>query len=373
MISDRARMDAYTQALRQWIRPGSVVLDLGTGTGILAMLACQCGAGKVYAVDCSDAVQIAIDGARENGLSNRVVVIQRRSTEVTLPEPVDTIVSDLRGVLPQFQRSLPDLIDARDRFLARGGRLIPRSDSLWISVAELTDRHEKLLAPWLSAPLGLNLEAGARYVANSWLKVHAQANQLLAPPSMWGEIDYSSITSPNAQGSGELRIFRDGVAHGLAVWFDAELAEGIGFSNAPGGPELIYGQAFFPWPEAAPVRQGDVVAYRIRADLVGSDYVWTWSSEVHRGSSQGSVDAQFRQSTFLAAPLTKETLERRSPAHAPGLGEEGQAVRSALELMGSGSSLDEVARELQKGYPARFRSWQEALDFASDLSSRYGR
>jgi protein arginine N-methyltransferase 1 len=186
-------------------------------------------------------------------------------------------------------------------------------------------------------------------------------------------VDYVSLSTPHVRGSGALPIARDGVAHGLLVWFNTDLAEGVGFSNAPGGPELIYGQAFFPWPEAVSVREGDVVAYQIRSDLVGSDYVWTWNSEVRRGSSTDTIDVQFRQSTFLGMPLTKETLARRSPQYAPGLSTEGEVTRATLERMAAGASLDDLARELVRDHPDRFRSRQEALDFASDLSSRYGR
>ena len=372
MIGDGVRMDAYIRALQKCIRPGSVVLDLGTGTGILAMLACKCGARKAYAIDTSDAVQIAVEAARANGFSDRVVVIQRRSSEVTLPERVDAIVSDLHGVLPQFQRGLADLVDARDRFLAPGGALVPCLDSLWTGVVELPERHAKMLAPWISEPLGLDLTTGARYVQNAWVKVRATASELLTSPSRWGTLDYSSMATPHQQGSSDLRAARSGVGHGLVVWFDAELVEGIGFSNAPGKPDTIYGQAFFPWPEGVALSEGDVVSCQIRADLVGEDYVWTWNSEIRPKAGTDPV-IHFRQSTFLGGPITKETLSRRSPSRSPGLGEEGVIVRSALERMASGASLDELARELHRHHPSRFNSRQDALDFACDLSSKYGR
>src|SRR5512136_2014557 len=100
MIADRVRMEAYAEALRRTVRPGSVVADLGTGTGIMSLIACKCGARRVYAIDPSDAVQLAAETARDNGFGDRVVVIQKRSTDVTLPERADVIVSDMRGVLP---------------------------------------------------------------------------------------------------------------------------------------------------------------------------------------------------------------------------------------------------------------------------------
>ena len=45
-------------------------------------------------------------------------------------------------------------------------------------------------------------------------------------------------------------VARPGVAHGLSIWFDAELAEGAFYSGAPGKPALVYGRPFFPFGES---------------------------------------------------------------------------------------------------------------------------
>src|SRR3954471_21820036 len=106
MIADSARMDAYARALRQAIKPGSVVLDIGTGIGIFAMLASQFGARRVYAIEPDDAIQIARQIAAANGYAERVEFFQNLSTRIELPERADIIVSDLRGVLPVFQHHI---------------------------------------------------------------------------------------------------------------------------------------------------------------------------------------------------------------------------------------------------------------------------
>ena len=87
MVRDRVRTDAYVEALRESIGSNSVVLDIGTGVGILALLACKFGARKVYAVDPNDAIQIARELAAVNGYADRIEFIQNLSTRITLPEP----------------------------------------------------------------------------------------------------------------------------------------------------------------------------------------------------------------------------------------------------------------------------------------------
>jgi len=65
MITDKARMDGFEAALRQAVKPGSVVLDIGTGTGIFSLLACRFGARKVYAIEPDNAIQLARDCRRK--------------------------------------------------------------------------------------------------------------------------------------------------------------------------------------------------------------------------------------------------------------------------------------------------------------------
>lgn len=53
---------------------------------------------------------------------------------------------------------------------------------------------------------------------------------------------------------------RAGTAHGICVWFDTTLVEGVQFSNPPSAPALVYGHAFFPGPEPVALEDGDTIA-----------------------------------------------------------------------------------------------------------------
>src|SRR5439155_6787570 len=148
MIADGCRMRAYSGALKRAITSDSCVLDIGAGTGILSLLACQYGARKVYAVEPSSAIAIAEEAARANGFADRMECIQALSTDIRLPQKADVIVSDLRGVLPLFQQHLPSIVDARSRLLAPSGNLIPKRDVLWAAVVETPRRYDQLMKPW---------------------------------------------------------------------------------------------------------------------------------------------------------------------------------------------------------------------------------
>ena len=148
MIADRVRLDAHAEALRRVVTPSTVVVDIGAGTGIMSLLACKFGARRVYAVEPSPAVQILVEAARDNGYADRIVVLQRRSNEVTLPERADVIVSDLRGVLPRSGTHFADIVDARERLLANGGRLVPATDTVWIAPVSAQEAFEERRRPW---------------------------------------------------------------------------------------------------------------------------------------------------------------------------------------------------------------------------------
>src|SRR5205823_3186080 len=172
MLADRARVDAYAQALRKTVRPGSVVVEIGTGPGVFAALACQLGAGRVFAIEQGEIIQVAREVAAANGCADKIEFFEGLSDRVTLPVRADVILSDLRGVLPFFQRHIPAIMDARQRFLAPGGTMIPRKDALWVAVVEAPKCYGELVDPWDQNPFGQNLSPARRLAVNNTERVH---------------------------------------------------------------------------------------------------------------------------------------------------------------------------------------------------------
>jgi predicted nicotinamide N-methyase len=168
MIRDSVRTDAYARALRYCVKPGSIVLDIGTGVGIWALLACQFGARKVYAIEPNDAIYIAREMAAANGYADRIEFIQDMSTQVKPPEQADIVVSDMRGVLPVYEQHLSSIIDVRRRLLAPGGVMIPQRDTLWIAAVEAPDLYKKHTVPWDGNPYGFDMRIALPVTTNTW-------------------------------------------------------------------------------------------------------------------------------------------------------------------------------------------------------------
>ncbi len=372
MIEDKIRTTAYVEALRSAVSEGSVVLDIGTGTGVFALLACQMGAKKVYAIEPAGAILVGREMARDNGFEDRIEFLQALSTDVEPPQHVDVVVSDLRGCLPLLGPSIQSIIDARERWLKPEGVLIPKSDTMWAAPFEAEEFYAaNYERPWLKNDLDLDMRAGHPIAVNNWRHARLDPKFMLADPAKLTTLDYRHISDPNIRARVELKATRDAVMHGFHVWFEACLAPGISFSSSPGSPKLVYGTAFFPLEAPVRVTSGDSIDLSFRAHLVGGDYVWQWDTRVSEGGARESTKAEFGQSTFLGTPLSLDKVRKRSEEFSGTLNDKGKIDARILELIGEGMTLGEVGRVLTREYPKRFPTWRDALSRAGALAVKY--
>jgi len=293
MVLDAVRVDAYREALASAVRPGAVVADLGAGCGILSVLACQAGAGRVYAVEPAPIADVARRLVASNGCADRVRILDTDAAGAELPEPVDLLVSDLRGTLPLRLPQLAAHADFADRWLAPGGAVLPLADRLLAAPCRHpASLHRRAAA---GAVEGVDLGPLVDAVGNSWWRQDLAASAPLAAPRRWAEITYpwrpAALAAPLAW-----ELESAATADGLALWFEAELVAGVGYTTAPGGhADSCYGQAFFPFAEPFELAAGDELAVELRADPAGGGFVWTWEAEQRRA---GRAVATGRRSTF---------------------------------------------------------------------------
>ena len=260
MLGKTVRTNAYIDALSRVVKPGDTVLDIGTGVGTFALAACRLGARRVYAVDPSDVIHVGRELAAANGCTDRIAFIQALSTDLTLSEPVDVIVQEIHGVLPMFGPSLATILDARTRLLKPGGALIPRRERLWAALVDSPELYAPHDRPWGDSDPGFNLDGVRSALINHWIKRTVHRASLVGAPQEWATLDYDTLDSPQVRGLLTWPVTRPATLHGVAVWFDAVLADGVEFSNAPDCPGLPYGQAFFPWGRPIPVEAGHSVS-----------------------------------------------------------------------------------------------------------------
>ena len=368
MIDDALRMSPYAEALQRTIKPGMAVADLGAGSGIFSLLACRFGARRVYAVEPNDALEVARMHARANGFGDRIEFFSDLSTRIDLPEKVDVIVSDMRGAVPPHGSHFLAIADARRRFLRSDGVLIPSRDRLFAAVVGEAPAEKP---DWDRSPYGLDFSAVAPILANTLRQERQSAltpERLLTESGVWCELDYTRLESADCCGSASLAVTQPGVVDGLAIWFVAELIEGVGFSTGPGQPNSVYGVMVFPAPKGLTLASGERVDVEIRALHDGDGYVWYWNTTVY--GSDGAVRKTLKQSTFFSQPMAPRRLRKRADSYVPAANERGRVERFVLERFDTGKTLGAIAHELVEAFPRRFSSWQEALSAAGDVATR---
>jgi precorrin-6B methylase 2 len=127
MLHDDRRTSDYIAALVQAVRPPDIVLDIGTGSGVLAIAAARAGARHVYAVEASDIADVAERVFAANGVQDRITLIRGWSRDIELSEPADLLVTEVIGNEPLEEEILETTLDARSRLLKPGARLIPHT------------------------------------------------------------------------------------------------------------------------------------------------------------------------------------------------------------------------------------------------------
>lgn len=306
MLRDRRRIDAYTRALSSVISTSSIVLDLGAGLGTFSVLACRMGAARVYAVEPADIITVAEEIARTNGVADRIQFIQARAAEIELPENVDVIVSDLSGALPLFEEHLVSVMHVRDRFLARGGVLIPERDRLLCAPISNSELYSRIVEPWISLN-GIDLGIAKNMALNAPHARLVEAGDLAAEPRCWAELEYATLTSPNVSASIEWQLDAASIIHGIALWFESTLHGDITMSTGPGFPESVHSTIVLPLLEPLRVGEGEVLRLTLGATLAAGRYVVSWQAGTERQPGA-------RQSTFLSEPRSGASLVARTTA-----------------------------------------------------------
>lgn len=246
MLADRPRVDAYAAALEALVQPGMVVLDAGTGSGVLAALAARRGA-RVYAVDQSDAVRWAEGTMQASGLADRVTVIRGDVATVELPEPVDLIVTETFGALALAEGAAPDLQACAQRLLRPGGRVVPGRIDFHVAAVVDPAVRDEAFGPFEAVP-GVDF-GPLRAVAGSRALTTTLAADAVGPCAR-----FASHAFPDDGGVvvGEAVVEADRPIVGLAAWYDLVLAPEVVLATGPGAPPTHWGQVFLPFEDPLP-------------------------------------------------------------------------------------------------------------------------
>jgi predicted nicotinamide N-methyase len=270
IVRDHGRNSAYEAAIRRVVFPGCRVLEIGTGTGLLAMMAARAGAAEV--VTCEADYGIAAT-AREivarNGFGDRIRVLNKHSTalDVTadLGGPVDVLVSEIvsndllsEGALPVMEHA------ARCGLLKPGGKCVPLRGRVRIALA----RDDDWQVERMGEVAGFDLSLFNR-LASPQRAIYVGAARLVlrSDPIDAFVFDFASGGPfPDGEARCEL-VAQEGNVNGVAQWIALDLDGEGRYENLPEpGATSSWMTNFFPFERETHLEAGQRVTVQVRHD-----------------------------------------------------------------------------------------------------------
>ncbi len=282
MLVDETRTGAYRQAISRVVQHGDVVVDVGCGSGMLALLACRAGARHVYAIENEAVIDMARLVAARNGLQDRITFYHDRSFNVELPERADVIVTETMGTFGFEEGIIGSLADARNRFLKQGGILVPHGLELFLVPVELPKFYEHVVDFWVNGCQGFDFSPVRALTVNNVHPLKLHEGTLLGDPVRAADVCFQDVTRVEVDTNVAGYAKRRGQLHGLAGWFNAKLTATLHISNGPKAHASHWGLAFFPIDRPVSVERGDRIEAAVRSSGNGEDWAWNVTVNEHR-------------------------------------------------------------------------------------------
>jgi precorrin-6B methylase 2 len=272
MLDDRGRTNGFCHALRSTVKPDDVVVDIGTGTGVLATCAALAGARRVFAVESSGNAEVAERIFAANGVADRVTLVRERSTTVTLPERATVLVTETIGNDPLDEQMLEIIADAKRRLLVPNARIIPSAIEIFGIAVDIPrtvlERHvfTKRKVDGYRSAYGIDFSPleDHRLSCSEPIMLDSRdvATWPLAEPVLLASIDLTGPFETVIESRAHVEISRDSQNLGVMLAFRATLAPGIVLSTLPVDfdPTSHWAHALFPAFDCPAVMGGTSIA-----------------------------------------------------------------------------------------------------------------
>ena len=291
LLADRVRNAAFHAALAKVVRKGkSTVADIGTGTGFLGFLAAKLGAARVDMYEEGDISEVARRLLRHNRLSNcRIASVH--STAVIEPDKVDIVVSETLGNYPFEENIIGTLNDARERFLKPGGVIIPNAVEQFVCPVT-SERLYRELTVWDEVGYGLDFAPAKAMSLNNIYVRWLEPGDLLGggkAAKAWDQLSFAKRNKTTRSGEASWVADSPISIHGLALWWRADLAEGISISTGPLDPRTHWEQLYLPALEPLHLQARERLNVRLRSTTSfekGTNVTWSLAVSDVRGKER---------------------------------------------------------------------------------------
>ena len=245
MLSDQARNDAFQRAIDATVKPGDVVLDIGTGSGLLAMMAVRAGADHVYAIEKEEALAtVAAEIIALNGFADKITVLNKPSQALVighdLPQKADVLVAEIFDHALVGEGALPTLRHATKELLKEDARIVPGRGVLHGVIIECPHLHGFHTVDTVNgfdlSPLNVFANT-LSYKDTRLLLNDAGPHRCLTKPFVVADFDFHAPPLGKAVWRTEVDVIAEGTGDAVLMWFDLELCDGVSFSTRDSGAE----------------------------------------------------------------------------------------------------------------------------------------
>ncbi|KIH52190.1 methyltransferase domain protein [Ancylostoma duodenale] len=272
MLKDEVRTVTYRNSIyhNKHLFKDKIVMDVGSGTGILSMFAARAGAKKVYAMEFSNMALQSRQIIKDNNLDDVITVIQAKVEDVTeLPdgcEKVDVIVSEWMGYCLFYESMLNTVIFARDKWLKEGGLIFPDKAKLFLCAIEDRQYKEDKIhcnSMWDNV-YGFNMSAIRKVAITEPLVDVVDNAQVVTNNYCLKEIDLYTVKVEDLTWTSDfqLRCARNDYVQALVTFFTVEFSKchkRTGFSTGPDVQYTHWKQTVFYLMDALTVKKGEEI------------------------------------------------------------------------------------------------------------------
>lgn len=274
MMNDTRRNTAFDAAIRACVKADSLVLDIGTGSGLLAMMAARAGARRVYTCEM---VPLIATKAREivrlNGLEDVVTVITRKSMDLRigedLPARADVLITETFDVGLLGEAAVPIIEHARFELLTPSARIVPAGATI---IAMLIESESLRAKGWIGEAAGFDLSAFNEYRPIGFQQetaLGAECRRLSEDFEVFS-FDFHGAQIVPAERRLSVVASADGPCHGVVFWYRLHLDNRHHIDTAPGADNLHWKQTvqlFVPPVDARAGRPIELVAKHDRLSI----------------------------------------------------------------------------------------------------------
>ena len=265
------------------VRPGDVVVDIGSGTGVLSLFAAMAGASHVYSIESEPVIEVAKEIAARNGLSERITFISGFSHEIEIPARADVLITETIGNVGFDEGIVIWIADAKNRFLKENARIVPGRVDAIASLVNVP-RDFKTIETWSEPLHTMDFAPLTRIMLNNLLWTDLSPAAIVTRPTVILGTDFAG-GSADLAGRVRVEAVKDALVHGIGLWFSADLTPNVTITNAPPNVVPSWEQAFLPLDSPIEVAAGDHVRINVSSSESGAE--WTWrvdSGRTHRTS-----------------------------------------------------------------------------------------